>query len=250
MNIQRITQTLLLVLFYAVLSTSPALSQGTLKAGGGIGITSAVSDMNGSTMEYYNGSRYGLNSGMNILAKGKIGLSGMNLALELNYSSLNGTGNSEPGQGVIELTQKVYSVKFGPEIHLPLPGIPLSPYIGANIAWNRFSGEVLFRGVSKIASGTYTVREASRIGAGMTVGAEIAIAPLITLDLTTSYNFLNLSGAAWEDVNPGIDQRVDSYLSLNDRRDPFYSAGDDKHIISTDRTLDSMHFTVSILFGI
>lgn len=251
MNKTRTLKQILILSAVFFFSTAVTLhAQGTLTLGGGIGVTSAVSDMNGSTMEYYNGSRYGLTSGLNILAKAKAGFGGMDLAVELDYSSLNSQGNSEPGQGAVELTQNILSLKLGPEMHFAIPGLPFSPYAGVNAAWNRFSGETKFQGVAKIPSAVYSVREATRLGAGITLGAEVNIAPFILLDLSTAYNFLNLSGAEWQDVNPAVNQRLDSYLALNDARDPFFAAGDDKHMISTDRSLRSMHFTVSLLFGI
>ena len=70
------------------------------------------------------------------------------------------------------------------------------------------------------------------------------------LEYYISYNLMNAFGQAWDDVNPNKDQRLDSYLSLNDNRDPQYTAGDDKHFISRERSIRSIQFTVSILFGL
>jgi len=61
---------------------------------------------------------------------------------------------------------------------------------------------------------------------------------------------MNISGKEWNDVNPGINQRIDSYLFLNDDRDPLYVAEDDKHFISNARSIHSILFTASILFGL
>jgi hypothetical protein len=61
---------------------------------------------------------------------------------------------------------------------------------------------------------------------------------------------MNISGKSWEDVNPGVNQRIDSYLALNDGPDPQYAAGDDKHFISSERGIHSILFTASILFGL
>jgi len=248
-NMHGIRAVTFLVVFSAA-SIVPLDAQVALKLGGGIGITSTVSDLNGNTMEYYSGTRYGLNSGMNIHGKAKIGLSGLDLVGEMDYSSLGNTGNSEPGQGNVELSQKIFSLKAGPELHISIPALPIAPYIGVNVAWNRFSGETIFRGVAKVASATYSVKEATRLGVGFTIGTEVSIGPALTLDFTTSYNFMNLSGNEWEDVNPTINQRIDTYLSLNDSKDPQFVAGDDKHFVANDRSIHSMLFTVSILFGL
>jgi hypothetical protein len=238
------------LMLLAALCAVPAASQISLKAGGGIGITSAVSSLNGTTMQYYDGSRYGQNSGMNLHGKVKVGLSGLDLVGEIGYSSLTNSGNSEPGQGKVDITQSILSVSFGPEIHLVLPLLPLVPYLGLNIASNTFSGETAFVGVSKVPSAVYSIQSATRIGAGMKLGAEVSIAPFVTLDLAASYNFMNIYGKEWADVNTASDQRIDSYLSLNDARDPLFIAGDDKHFINNDRNIHAMLFTVSILFGL
>lgn len=238
------------LLLLAALCALPASAQVSLKAGAGIGITSAVSALNGTTMQYYDGSRYGQNSGMNLHGKVKIGLSGLDLVGEVAYSSLTNSGNSEPGQGKVDITQSIVSIAVGPEIHLILPLVPLVPYLGLNLASNTFSGEAAFVGASKVPSAVYSIESVTRIGAGMKLGAEVSIAPFVTLDLAASYNFLNIYGKEWVDLNTGSDQRIDSYLSLNDARDPMYAAGDDKHFINNDRSIHAMLFTVSILFGL
>ncbi|MDP2207678.1 MAG: outer membrane beta-barrel protein [Bacteroidota bacterium] len=232
------------------LTITPSRSQVNIKLGGGIGVMSPASDFSGSTIEYYNGSSYGLSSGLNIHGKAKIGLSGFNLAAEIDYSSLSNTGNSEPGQGKVDISQKILSLKVGPEFHFSLPVLPVTPYIGANLALNRFSGETTFQGVSKVPSATYSVKGATRFGVGFLVGTEVSVGPLLSLDFNISYNLMNVSGKEWNDVNPGINQRIDSYLSLNDDPDPQSAAGDDKHFISNERSIHSILFTVSILFGL
>lgn len=102
-----------LVALLAVAIT-PSRSQENLKLGGGIGVTIPASDFSGSTVEYYGGSGYGLGSGLNLHGKAKIGLSGLNLVGEIDYSSFGNTGNSEPGQGTVDISQKILSLKIGP----------------------------------------------------------------------------------------------------------------------------------------
>jgi opacity protein-like surface antigen len=232
------------------LTITPSRSQVNIKLGGGIGVMSPASDFSGSTQDYYNGSRYGLNSGLNIHGKAKIGLSGFNLVGEIGYSSLSNTGNSEPGQGKVDISQKILSLRVGPEFHFSLPALPVTPYIGANLALNRFSGETTFQGVSRVPSATYSMKDATRFGLGFSAGTEVSIGPLLSLDFNISYNMMNISGKEWDDVNPGINQRIDSYLSLNDDHDPQYAAGEDKHFISNARSIHSILFTASILFGL
>lgn len=249
-SIQQLNRSIAAFVLMTMTAALPIMAQVDLKAGAGFGIASAVSDLNGSTIEYYNGTKYGQNSGLNMHAKAKAGFGGLDLVGVIDYSSLGNTGNSEPGQGSVEVTQKILSLKVGPEFHIPIPALPLRPYAGVNIAWNRFSGEANFQGVSKVPSATYTMNEATRLGAGFTIGAEVAIGPFLSLDFTTAYNFMNISGNEWQDVNPSVNQRIDSYLSLNDGRDPQYAPGDDKHFIANDRSIHTMLFTVSLLFGL
>ncbi len=236
----RLFQFSVVIIVLTTLTITQSRAQVNIKLGGGIGVMSPASDFSGSTIEYYNGSRYGLSSGFNIHGKAKIGLSGLNLDAEIDYSSLSNTGNSEPGQGKVDISQKILSLKVGPEFRLSLPALPITPYIG----------ETTFQGVSKVPSATYSVKGATRFGVGFSAGTEVSVGPFLSLDFNILYNLMNVSGKEWNDVNPGINQRIDSYLSLNDERDPQYSAGDDKHFISNARSIHSILFTASILFGL
>jgi len=238
------------IVLLATLMTTMTSAQVNIKVGGGLGVMTPASDLGGSTMEYYNGTNYGLSGGLNIHAKAKIGLVGFNLTGEIDYSSLSNSGNSEPGQGAVDISQKILSLKIGPEFRLSMPVVPIVPYLGINLALNSFSGETTFQGVSKVPSATYSVNSATRLGIGFAAGAEVSIGPLLSLDFNLSYNLMNVSGKEWNDVNPGINQRIDSYLSLNDASDPLYNFDDDKHFVSKARSIQSVLFTVSVLFGL
>ncbi len=245
-----IFRTSILICLFSTLSVVTLNAQVTLKLGGGLGVMSAVSDMNGSTLDYYAGDKLGFNSGLNVHGRAKVGLVGFTLVGGLEYSTLTSSGNSEPGQGKVDLTQNILTLKAGPEFSIAIPASPITPYVGANIALNSFSGETKFQGISKVPSATYIVETVSRIGAGFTVGAEVSIGPLMSLDFAATYNLMNMSGAEWNDVNPSADQRLDSYLSLNDAKDPAYAVGSDKHFIDQDRSIHSMMFTVTFLVGL
>jgi hypothetical protein len=233
-----------------VVTITPSRSQVDIKLGGGIGLTIPTADFGGTTLDYYNGSRYGLSSGVNVHGNAKVGLAGWILAGEVDYSWLSNNGNSEPGQGTVNLSQRVLSLKAGPEFRIGIPETPVTSYIGLNLSVNRFSGETTFQGVSKVPSGTYSVQAATRFGAGISAGSEVSIGPFLSLDFNISYNLMNVSGQAWDDANPKLDQRLDSYLSLNDNGDPQYAVGDDKHFISHERNIRTIQFTVSLLFGL
>jgi hypothetical protein len=238
----------LLVLLIATIT--PSRSQVSVELGGGIGMMSPASDFGGSTVDYYNGSKYGLSSGPSIHGNAKVALLGLNLAGEIDYSSLKNSGNSEPGQGSVDITQKVLTLKIGPEFRLSLPMIPVIPYASANLALNSFSGETTFQGVAQVPSGTYTMNDATRLGGGFAAGTEVSIGPFLSLDFNISYNLMNFSSKEWTTVNPGSNQRINSYLGLNDAPDPQYIAGDNKHFISSHRSISSMLFTAGILFGL
>ncbi len=232
------------------LMITPSRSQVSVQFGGGIGVTIPTSDYSGSTLDYYNGSRYGLRSGVNVHGKAKFGVAGLNLAGEVDYSSLSNNGNSEQGQGTVNVSQKILSLKAGPEFRLGIPETPVTSYVGLNLSVNRFSGETTFQGVSSVPSGTFSLKPAVRFGAGISAGSELSIGPFMLLDFSLSYNLMNVSGPAWNDVSPDKDQRLDSYLSLNDNRDPQFSSADDKHFVSHERNIRTIQFTVSVLFGL
>lgn len=238
------------IIMLIALMTVQTNAQVNIKLGGGLGMISPASDLSGSTIEYYNGTNYGLGSGLNINGKAKFGFAAFNLTGEIDYSSLSSTGNSEPGQGSVEISQKIISLKVGPEFRLGLPMLPVTPYLGFNVAMNSFSGETTFQGVSKVPSATYSMKSATRFGVGFYAGAELSVGPFLSLDFNLSYNLMNVSGKEWNDANPGINQRIDSYLSLNDAADPFYEWDDDKHVVSKARNIHSVLFTVSLLFGL
>ncbi len=233
-----------------LLFSTSANAQVNIQLGGGLGIISPGADLSGSTIQYYNGENYGLASGLNFNGKAKLGFASFNLTGEVDISSLSNSGNSEPGQGSIEISRKIVSFKIGPEFRFAIPAAPVLPYLGFNIALNSFSGETKFQGVSKVPSASYTMASDTRFGVGFYGGVEVSIAPLLSLDFNLSYNLMNVSGKNWKDANPGINQRIDSYLSLNDAADPLYNFDDDKHFVSKERNINAMIFTVSVLFGI
>jgi len=239
-----------IAIMVTVISSSQTSAQINFKLGGGIGLCVPASDYAGSTIDYYSGSNYGLHSGINIHGKAKIGLSGFNITGEIDYAALSNSGNSEPGQGQVDVKQKVVSFKVGPEFRFNLPVVPITPYIRLNLALNSFSGETTFQGVAKVPSGTYTVASTTRLGIGFDTGVEVTLNPALVLDFDLSYNLMNISGAEWKDANPAVNQRLDSYLSLNDAADPLYATGDDKHFNPSMRSIHSILFTVSILFGL
>lgn len=242
------------VILVAVIVLSPgtpsAHAQITLQVGGGLGIVRPMGDYGGSTIDYYRGTKYGLSDGLNLHGKLRLGLIGLTLVGEIDYSSLSSSGNSEPGRGLVEVSQNIFSLKVGPEFQLSVPLFPLTPYVGANVAVHQFSGETLFQGVAKVPSGTYSVQSAGRLGIGLGGGVVLKLSPLLSLDIGVQYQLMNLLGRTWEDVNPLLDRRLDSYLALNDEKDPAFVAGSDTRFIANARSINSILLTVTVLFGL
>lgn len=239
-----------LILPFIVLFSSNVDAQISIHAGIGGGIVSPLSDYKGSTADFYSGKNYGLSSGYNLHAKARLGVLALKVFAQIDYSSLSNSGESEPGKGKVELTQNVISIKAGPEFSLGLPLIPIKPYLNAFLSFNSFTGKTIFNGVAKVPSGTHELESASRIGIGGGVGALINIGTMMKLDVGLQYNMLNLFGKAWEDSNPKKDQRLDSYLSLNDEKDPLIGLGGDEHFISSARTINTLQITATLMFGL
>lgn len=238
-----------IVLAGLVLAAGTMYSQVTFQVGGGLGLVSPTGDMGGTTIDYYNGQKFGLSTGFTLFGKARLGLLGFNIVGELSYSALNNDGNSEPGRGSVKVSQSILALKAGPEFQLNIPASPITPYLGVQLALNRFSGETTFQGVSKVPSATYSVESASRFGVAFNGGVLIGIGG-ITLDVNLAYNLLNVGGRSFTDLNPSQRERIDSYLALNDARDPLYEPGDDKNFIVAERSMSSFQFVVGVMFGI
>src|SRR5690554_3316528 len=114
-------RTKLSLIFILILFSVSGFSQITLQLGGGFGYTIPTGDMAGNTTEFYSGSKYGLSNGFNMHAKARVGLLSFNLFGEIDYSTFSNDGESEPGQGQVEVSQKIVSLKAGPEFSLGLP---------------------------------------------------------------------------------------------------------------------------------
>jgi opacity protein-like surface antigen len=224
--------------------TNISFSQIKFSIGPVIGYTSPAGDLSGTTMDYYNGSKYGLNGSVNFGAQAKLKLLVINAKASVMYTSLSNTGNSEPGQGSVETNMKLLTFALGTEFHLPVPLIPVNPYIGAELLFTNFKGETVFTGVSRVPSGTYTLSSASRTGLGFGAGVEISFGKKSSLDLGIKYNMYNLFGKSFS----GGDDRIFSYTSLNDEADPQYSVDPDKHPISGSRIISAVQFNLSYLF--
>ncbi len=246
-KMSRLCWAVLLFCFSIVL---PSQAQLTLQGGVGVGATIPSGDYGGTTLDTYAGTKYGLSTGYNVHAKLRFGAIGFHFAGEVSYSAISNTGNSEPGQGSVDVKQNVLSFNVGPEYSIGIPLSPIKPYLGAHVALHRISGETSFQGAAKLSSGVYSLQTATRFGVGGTVGAIISMGPAMNLDVAAHYDLMNIVGKTWEDATPSTDQRIDSYLTLNDDKDPQFAAGNDKHFISNSRSISAIRLTVTLMFGL
>jgi len=239
-------------LFFALVAflVSPNLySQISLQIGGGLGYISPTGDYGGSTVDFYNGTKYGMSSGFNYHAKARVGLLGFNLFGIIEYSTISGDGESEPGQGQVENSHSIFSIKAGPEFNISPPLSPVGFYVDGFISVNTFSGTVNFQGVSQVSSGEYDLESATRFGVGAGGGVLLDLIPIVTFDFGIHYNLYNIFGQTYTGTttNP---KRLDSYTSLNDDKDPLFGTDEDIFIIENTRAINAWQFTLTAMIGI
>ncbi len=240
------------VIFFMVILFSLSFniySQISLQVGGGLGYISPTGDYGGSTVDFYDGTKYGMSSGFNYHAKARVGLLGLNLFGIIEYSTVSGDGESEPGQGEVENSHSIFSIKAGPEFNLSPPLSPVGFYIDGFISVNTFSGTVKFQGVSQVSSGEYDLESATRFGVGAGGGVVLDLIPIVTFDVGVHYNLYNVFGQTYTGTttNP---KRLDAYTSLNDDKDPFFGTDEDIYIIENTRAINAWQFTLTAMIGI
>ena len=239
----------LLFILILIFNSPQFYSQVTLQVGGGLGYILPAGDYAGSTIDFYNGTKYGMSSGFNLHAKARVGLLGLNLFGMIDYSSISGDGESEPGQGKIENSHSIFSLKAGPEFNLSIPLSPVGVYFDGFVSVNTFSGSVKFQGVSQVPSGDYDIKSETRFGVGAGGGVLLDILPVVTLDFGIHYNLYNLFGKNYSGVSTSHERR-DAYTALNDDTDPLFQQGNDEHIIGDSRTINAWQFTLTAMIGI
>ena len=94
---------------------------------------------------------------------------------------------SEPGKENVKYSNKIFTLKVGPEYTLDIPLSPITPYFQGFVSLNTFSGDVEFTGVTGVPSGKYDIASATRVGAGAGVGVLFS---LVELNLMPTYNII------------------------------------------------------------
>ncbi|MBP1683059.1 MAG: hypothetical protein H6Q27_623 [Ignavibacteriaceae bacterium] len=239
----------LILIVVSFCQSADLFSQISLQIGGGLGYISPAGDYGGSTIDFYDGTKYGMSSGFNYHAKARVGLLGFNLFGIIEYSTVSGDGESEAGQGEVENSHSLFSIKAGPEFNLSPPLSPVGFYIDGFVSVNTFSGTVKFQGVAEVPSGEYDLESATRFGVGAGGGVLLDLIPIVTFDIGVHYNLYNVLGQTYTGTttNP---KRLDAYTSLNDDKDPLYGTDDDIYIIENTRAINAWQFTLTAMIGI
>jgi hypothetical protein len=163
---------------------------------------------------------------------------------EVDYTSLNNSGAVQTGH--IDVGQKIFTLRGGPEFHLGIPLVPFTPYIGANAAVHFFGGTESFQDVPNVPNGSYTTTGATRVGLGLTLGTLVSIGAVSDLDVCIGYDFMNLLGWNWQQ---GQGRRIDSYLGLNDDADPQFTPADGNHFVGKARHIQTLVVSLSFMMG-
>lgn len=237
-----------LVLFVS-LFTMQTNAQITLQVGGGLGYSVPTGDYGGSVADFYNGTKYGMKSGINFHGKARVGILFLNAFGEVGYTTFSGDGDiSQSGAGTVKNSQKIISMKIGPEFPINIPLSPITPYVQGFVSLNSFSGDVEFTGTSVVPAGKSDLASATRIGLGGGVGVMFSLGGL-KLDANIQYHLLNLAGKEYKIENVTSHTLLDNYTSLNDDKDALAGTTTD-HFISNSRGISAIEFKLSVMFGL
>ncbi len=238
---------LFLILFFSL--SNSGYSQLRLLIGPTLGFTQPAGDYSGSTSDFYTGTKYGLSSGVNFGAVGKVTLGPINGKLSVSWVSLSNSGNSDitHPNSTVTVKNSIFTLGIGSEFGFAIPFSSLRPYAGIDLLFSTISGSFQFNGTADVNSDNNSIQSASRTGLGLNIGAEYGIGKTITLDLSLHYNFLNLFGKSYQGAGTN---RLDAYTSLNDAADPNYSASDEKHPIGSSRSISLLQIQLGVLFGL
>lgn len=221
----------------------------SIKVGPMLGMTSPTVDYGGDVKDFYSGTKYGLRSGINYGAMGKLTLGPLNGRVSISYASLDNSGvaNLNQPNSTLEVKQNIFLITLGTEFGFGIPFSPVKPYAGIDVLFSSISGTFKYQGTSNVNSNENSISSSSRTGLGFSIGSEIQFGKTITMDLSLRYNLHNLFGKEYKVISNS--NRIDAYTSLNDAIDPNYSATDDKHPVGNDRTIATIQLQLGILFG-
>lgn len=235
----------ILTFIFVIALQQTSFSQIKFWVGPAIGVSIPSGDYAGTTQDFYNGTGYGLNSGLTIGAILKAKFTALNLKVSVNYTSLSTSGNALPSSGSISEKQNLFMIGIGPEFAFGPAVSQIKPYLGVNLLFTSFGGETTFQDVPRVPDGTYSTAATTRTGIGVDIGTEIGFAGKYALDINFQYSFLNLLGKSFN----GGDSRIFSYTSLNDAQDPLFAENINTHPIGSSRTISMFQLNLAFLFG-
>lgn len=235
------------IIFITILfSASSSYSQIHISLGPAIGYTIPQSDFAGNTTDYYNGTKYGLTGGIDFGAIGRLGVGPFNFNLSLIYTPLSNNGTSDASPHTVDIKMHIFTVGVGTQYGFGVPLAPVKPYIGIDLLFSTFGGSFQFQGTPKVnSSSSNDMNSATRVGLGIAAGVNLKLLTT-SIDISLRYNMLNLFSKRYEAPN---GDRINSYLYLNDDKDPNYSATDDKHPIGSSRTIATLQLQLGVMFG-
>jgi len=235
-------------LFIFVVFHNVSKAQIRLAIGPAFGLTSPTIDFTGETTDFYNGTKYGVRSGINYGIMSKLALGPLNARLSISYASLSNTGKGNPNEpnSTLEVKSNLFMLSVGTELGFGVPLIPVRPYIGVDLLFSTISGSFNFQNTGGVNSNEISMQSASRTGLGLAIGSEFNLGR-VSIDASIRYNLLNLFSKSYTPVTNA--SRTDAYMSLNDAADPDFTSGSNTHFISGSRTLATIQFQVGILFG-
>ncbi len=213
------------------------------------GISTPTIDYTGDASDFYDGTKYGLRTGICYGVLGKVTIGPINGRLTFSYSALDnsGTADKKVSGSTVEIKNNLLIIGFGTEFQMGIPKSPVKPYIGIELLFSSISGSFRFIGTPNVNSNSNSIQSASRTGLGFILGADIFLMGITRLDLSLRYNLINLFGKDY--VITSNPNRIDAYTNLNDSKDPNYKAGDSKHPIGNDRSIATIQVQAAILFG-
>lgn len=233
---------------FLFLFLTQANAQITFQIGGGLGYSVPTGDYGGNTAEFYQGNKYGMESGFNFHGKARLGLLFINAFGEVGYTSFSGEGETVAGGGTVNNSHKIVSMKVGPEFPINIPLSPITPYLQGFVAVNTISGKVEFKGTAGVPSGENDIASATRVGLGAGVGVMFSLGG-IKLDANIQYHLINFAGKEYKIESPTSHTLLDNYTNLNDDKDPAAGTVMD-HFIADSRNISAIEFKLSVMFGL
>lgn len=223
-------------------------AQITFQVGGGLGYSVPSGDYGGSAAEFYQGNKYGMESGFNFHGKARLGLLFINAFGEVGYTTFSGEGETVAGGGTVNNSHKIVSMKVGPEFPINIPLSPITPYLQGFVALNTISGKVEFKGTAGVPSGENDIASATRVGLGAGLGVMFSLGG-IKLDANIQYHLINFAGKEYKIESPTSHTLLDNYTNLNDDKDPAAGTVMD-HFIADSRSMSAIEFKLSVMFGL